>query len=484
MILVQDGCFCDYEMNIFMRLFFENDADVQVFTNLEERGGGFFAYCQINYRGAAYFGEFVFGADLVRSDANPDRLKSIAVTRAFVTAAGRIKPEIGLPWGVMCGVRPAKIVTKLKDFCGMTALEARAYIERVYGATPEKCDLAVRVSENERAILKGIKKRSVSLYIGIPFCPTRCLYCSFISSDMRITAKYIDDFVTKLCVELEKTAEIVKNLSLSVENIYIGGGTPTSLSEIQLGTLLNKIKSLFYVTKLKEFTLEAGRPDTITREKLGLARACGVGRISINPQTTCDETLARIGRRHSTAMFFDAYKTAREVGFDVINCDLIAGLPGERAEIFRKSIDEVAALEPENVTIHSMCVKRAARFAKENSRLAEYAVMNEMLSYAQKSLSARGYEPYYMYRQKNISGNLENVGYSLPGAFSFYNVNIMEEAQTIIAMGGGATTKLVCRDGGISRIFNFKDPAEYIKNFDEILRRKEETARIIAEKCL
>lgn len=484
MILVQDGCSCEYEMNIFMRLFFDNDADVQIFTNLCEEGGGFFACCQINYRGRAYFGEFSFGADIVEKDANRERLKSIAVTRAFVTAAAKIKPEIGLPWGVMCGVRPAKIVTKLKDSCNMSEEQAREYIEKIYGAAPKKCDLAVRVSRNESAILSKIKERSISLYIGIPFCPTRCLYCSFISSDMRVTAKYMDEFVDKLCAELEKTAEIVENLSLSVENIYIGGGTPTSLSELQLGKLLRKVKSLFSVTKLREFTLEAGRPDTISREKLEIARECGVGRISINPQTTCDETLARIGRRHSTAMFYDAFRAAREVGFDVINCDLIAGLPGESAAVFKKSIDDISALLPENVTIHSMCLKRAARLAKENSHLAEYTVMNEMLSYAQEKLSGRGYEPYYMYRQKNISGNLENVGYSLAGAFSFYNVNIMEEAQTIIALGGGATSKLVGKNGDIMRIFNFKDPAEYIKNFDEILRRKEETARIIADKCI
>lgn len=483
MILVQDGCACEYEMNIFLRLFFEGDRDVQVFTNFVERDGGFFAYCQINYRGAAYFGEFSFDEETVKRDKNRERLASISVCRAFCEAAQKIKPEIGLPWGVMCGVRPAKIVTKLTED-GTSREEALAYVRSVYGVSAQKAELAVKVSENESAILKGIKKNSVSLYIGIPFCPTRCLYCSFISSDMRITAKYMDEFVEKLCREAEKTAELTEKLSLSVENIYIGGGTPTSLSAEQLEKLLTKIKDLFDVKGLREYTLEAGRPDTVTRDKLEIAKRLGVGRISINPQTTSDKTLEKIGRRHTTKMFFDAYSLAREVGFDAINCDLIAGLPGESVADFKRSIDEVAALEPENITVHSMCVKRAARLAKEEVRLAEYAVMNGMLSYAEERMRRGGYEPYYMYRQKNISGNMENVGYSKPGSFAFYNVNIMEEAQTIIALGGGGTTKLVTRDNGIERVFNFKDPAEYIRNFDEILRRKEETAKIIAERCL
>lgn len=471
MLLKQDGFSCDYEMNVMLRLFFDMNEDAQVYTDLRHENGKINAFCEIKYNGDIYSFNYYYDCENIDDDKLKKKLYSSACARAFCGAAKKIR-KVSLPWGVMSGVRPAKAVTALVND-GMSYEEAKAFISSVYGVSKAKCDLAAAVSKNEQELLKKIKDKSVSIYIGIPFCPSRCLYCSFVSTDIGISGKYIEDFMSLLCKEIKITSEMLKRLGLTVENIYIGGGTPTTLDAEKLCRLLSCVKECFDLSEINEFTLEAGRPDTVTYEKLSAAKSFGVDRVSINPQTTNDETLVRIGRRHDTEMFFDAFNIARKVGFKVINTDLIAGLPGESADIFKKSIDDVVSLSPENITVHSMCIKRAAALRFSGNTLTEAEVMNEMLSYAQNTLTDNGYSPYYMYRQKNISGNLENVGYAKAGMMSFYNVNIMEEAQTIIALGGGGTSKLVMNDR-IERVFNFKDPAEYIRRFDDIIERKKQ----------
>lgn len=478
MLLIQNGVDCEYEMNIFMRLFFDKAEDAIISTNTVYVNDVIDAYCEIIYDGDVYFGEFNLEKEKTGTEKEDERYESICCIRAFLDAAGKIY-KVSLPWGAMCGIRPAKAITTFVEN-GKSYQEAVSVLRDVYGVSEEKCALAEVVAKNEQEILKDIKENSVSIYIGIPFCPSRCLYCSFVSTDIKVSGKYIDEFIEKLIEEIKFTSKILEETGKNIENIYIGGGTPTTLNENQLEKLLSAVENYFDCKKLNEFTLEAGRPDTITREKLEIAKRHGVNRVSINPQTTNDETLRKIGRKHDTKMFLDSYSIAREVGFDVINTDLIAGLPGETVSDFKKSIDDLAALLPENITVHSMCIKRAADLRHKVDSLTEAKEMTEMLSYAQKTLGDKGYTPYYMYRQKNISGNLENVGYSKDGAFSFYNVNIMEEAQTIIALGGGGSTKLVSKNG-IERIFNYKDPAEYIKNFDEIIERKRKTAEILKE---
>ena len=476
MLLIQNGFTCEYEMNIFIRLFFGNNEDGIIFTDVTYNDGVVSAYCQINYNGNVYFGSFDLDYIKTSDKKRDERYFSITCTRAFCNCAEKIN-KISLPWGVMCGVRPAKSVTKFHDE-GMSYPEIKEHLKAAYGVSDKKCDLAIEVSKNEDEILKNIKPNSASIYIGIPFCPSRCLYCSFVSTDIGVSGKYIDDFLRLLLIEIEETGEMVKRLGINIENIYIGGGTPTTLNEKQLSVLLERINNVFDVQKLCEFTLEAGRPDTITKEKLIAAKNFGVGRVSINPQTTNDETLKRIGRRHDTKMFYNSYDIARSVGFKVINTDTIAGLPGESSEDFKRTITDLKAINPENITVHSMCIKRAASLNRQDNNLTESEIMNDMLDFAQTELTGAGYTPYYMYRQKNISGNLENVGYAKPGTRSFYNVNIMEEAQTIIALGGGGTSKLVTKNG-IERICNFKDPIEYINRFDEILKRKKETEKIM-----
>ena len=263
-----------------------------------------------------------------------------------------------------------------------------------------------------------------------------------------------------------------------VQNIYIGGGTPTTLPEDLLDRLLKKLSVLFPEDGLDEFTLEAGRPDTITYEKLVIAKENGVTRISINPQTMNERTLKRVGRAHTPQMITDCFAMARDAGLENINMDLIAGLPGESLEDFKYSLDRVMELDPENITVHSMCIKRSADFRFSGEELQQAKVMNDMLSYTQDKMKETGRVPYYMYRQKNISGNLENVGYSKPGFMSFYNINIMEETQSIIAAGCGGSTKIV-ENGKITRIFNFKDPKTYIDRFDEILMKKDDILKIM-----
>lgn len=476
MLIIQNGYECDYEMKLFYKLFFSTDEDISVYSNFEYKNKIINVYTEIFYEGKVYSEDFYYPFD--SENKNKQFIKKIftaSCTKSFCHAARKIK-DVNLLWGVMCGIRPAKIVRELFDE-GNSFSQITEILKDVYEVSEEKISLAEEVAKNEIKLLSQIGKNSVSIYIGIPFCPTRCLYCSFVSTDIRVSGKYMNEFVEKLILEIEKTAEVIKKMGAYVENIYIGGGTPTTLEVRHLNMIFDALSINFDFSKIKEFTLEAGRPDTITKEKLLASKRSGVNRISINPQTMNDETLVKVGRLHTSDMVKSCFKIAREVGFDNINMDLIAGLPDETVQMFCKSLDEVIKLDPENITVHSMALKRAASLRFTDTEFTKAKDMNDMLSYTQKRMKETLRLPYYMYRQKNISGNLENVGYAKEGFMSTYNVNIMEEKQTIIALGGGGSTKIVMGDR-IERIFNFKDPLEYIKRFDEILQKKDEIIKI------
>ena len=473
MLLVQNGFSCEYEMGIFINIFFGKEEGV-ITTDFYKEKDKISAKTVIEYDGKKYFGEFSMPFESEKESArNIKKFYSVCVVRSFIEAAQKVH-NTALPWGVLSGVRPAKFVRELKE--EKSEEQIKVLLTKIFGVAEEKARLSLKVAENEEKILKNIKKNSVSIYIGIPFCPSRCLYCSFVSTDVKISGRYMNEFTDLLVKEIEKTGEILKDLSLLVQNIYIGGGTPTTLSEENLKKILSSIDK--NIGKAEEFTVEAGRPDTITEEKLNILKKYGVNRISINPQTLNDETLRLIGRKHSADDFFKAFSLAKKVGFSVINTDLIAGLPNESFEMFKCSLDKILKQNPENITVHSMCIKRAAALNFAKIPLTNAKTVEEMLSYTEREMEKCGKEPYYMYRQKNISGNLENVGYSKKEHFSQYNINIMEEAQTIIGLGGGGVSKIVIGDR-IERIPNFKEPYEYIRRFDEILRKKEEIKSLI-----
>lgn len=479
MDLIQNGFSCEYDMEIFMNLFFDKNEDAVIMTNLTHKNNSINVYAEIIYNGKTYCEDCFYPFDSTVCDKRLIKKNyTCAVTKAFCRTAQKIR-NVNLPWGVMSGIRPAKVVRQYHED-GYSYDEIKNILMSLYEVSEKKAELAIRVAKNEKLILSDIGKNSVSIYIGIPFCPTRCLYCSFVSTDLKKSGKYTDDFVRLLVKEIEKTSQILSDLSLYAQNIYIGGGTPTSLSVNQLKDIFDAIEKYLKNEKLKEFTLEAGRPDTITKEKLIAAKNAGVNRISINPQTMNDVTLKKIGRRHSSDMIREAFRLARECGFDNINMDLIAGLPDESVDMFKYSLNEIIKMNPENITVHSMCIKKAAALRFSEIELTKSKDMNEMLDYTAQVMKNTKREPYYMYRQKNISGNLENVGYAEKSRMSFYNINIMEEAQTIIALGGGAVTKIVKGDR-IERIFNFKDPYEYINRFDEIIAKKEEAKILLSE---
>ena len=477
MLIIQNGYECEYELRLFSNLFFDKDEEGYILSNFTYENNKINVYTEIIFGFDTYFEDYYFEFDTKdKSERLIKKIFTAACTKSLCHAAMKIR-KINLPWGVMCGIRPAKNVRVLLEE-GYSHEEVEEIFKEIYEVSDEKINLAHTVAKNEEILLNNIGENSVSIYIGIPFCPTRCLYCSFVSTDIHTSGKYMDEFVEKLLLEIDKTAEILNKLGMYAENIYIGGGTPTTLSAEHLNKVFNRLKNHFDFSKIKEFTLEAGRPDTINYEKLRAAIEGGVNRISINPQTMNSETLKKVGRTHSPQMVRDCMKMAREAGFDNINMDLIAGLPDESVEMFRKSLDEVIELNPENITVHSMCIKRAADLKSKIKELTDAEKMNEMLSYTQKRMKETNREPYYMYRQKNTSGNLENVGYAKDGFMSTYNVNIMEEKQTIIAHGGGGSSKIVMGDR-IERVFNFKDPLEYIRRFDEILSKKDEIVEIL-----
>ncbi len=383
-------------------------------------------------------------------------------------------------WGILTGVRPVKWAAERLDAGMEEEGICRELAENLYAA-PEKTRLAIEVAQVQRPILAALHPRDFSLYISIPYCPSRCSYCSFVSH--AITQKKALELVPKYLKHLVKeiyfTAEIARNAGLFLRSVYIGGGTPTSLTAAQLREVCAAVKACFPLSEKVEYTIEAGRADTIDAEKLAVIKEAGAGRISINPQTFSDEVLQKIGRAHTAAQVIGSYRLAREVGFDAINMDFIAGLPGETVEGFCRSIDKAAALSPENVTVHTLAIKRSSALFADGHRAEDYRAVQQMVDYARARLSAAGYQPYYLYRQKNSVGNLENVGYAKPGKAGRYNVYIMEEVQTILAVGAGAVTKVVL-PGRIERAFNYKYPYEYVTQFDDILARKRALAPLLA----
>ena len=474
MELIQHGYSCDYEMNIFINIFFSGNEEGTIETFFTHENDEIKVKCRIDFSGKTYENEYFYAFSNDEDDKRLiKKVYGCACVKCFIKCAEKIR-NIRLPWGAMSGIRPAKTVRRFLE-SGKTEAEVKQILKDIYDVSEEKQDLALKVAENEEEILKRIKENSVSIYIGIPFCPSRCLYCSFVSTDIKVSGKYMDEFSDLLCEEIKKCGEVLSELGFFVQNIYIGGGTPTTLSAENLEKIFYALQKYIDFENLEEFTLEAGRPDTITKEKMVLAKKYGVNRISINPQTMNDETLVRIGRKHTVEMYKNAFSVAREAGFENINTDLIAGLPGETFENFKYSLDEVLKLNPEEITVHSMCIKRAAALKFSGIALTGYEEMNKMLEFTQKRMADAGKEPYYMYRQKNISGNLENVGYADREYMSSYNINIMEEAQTIIALGGGGASKIVLGER-IERVVNFKEPYEYIRRFDEILAKKDEIA--------
>ncbi len=378
-----------------------------------------------------------------------------------------------LPWGTLTGIRPVKIPMDMLEN-GKGDEEIRGYMREKYFATDEKIDLAVEIAQRERKILSSIDyEDGYSLYIGIPFCPSTCLYCSFTSFPIEAWRGRVEDYLDALCTEIRETAPMMEGRHL--DSVYIGGGTPTSIEPEQIDRLLAQIEKSFSFDNLLEFTVEAGRPDSITPEKLKVLSDHNIARISINPQTMNEPTLRLIGRSHTVEQTREAFALAREMGFDNINMDLIAGLPDEDIDDVRRTMDEIEVLGPDSVTVHSLALKRAARLRTEHEQYEHLHIENtwDIIRLTAERCRGMGLFPYYLYRQKNTAGNFENVGYAAPGKEGIYNVLIMEEKQTILALGAGATTKAVF-DGGnrIERVGNVKDVGIYIDRVGEMIERK------------
>lgn len=390
-----------------------------------------------------------------------------AVYDYFSQITGRI-----LEWGILTGVRPVKLLTEMLQTCSVET--ARAVLRNEYRVSDEKIELLLEVYGTQKSVNYDEAPPAVGIYVGIPFCPSRCLYCSFPSNI--ISSERADEYLKALSKEIDAVADFLAERNWHAESIYIGGGTPTSLDTAAFRGLLQQVSGRFGSERTREFTVECGRPDTIDRQKLAAIAECGAKRISINPQTMSDVTLERIGRSHNAQQIRDAFGLARDSGIPFINADLIAGLPGESLEDFDLTLEQVLRLKPENITVHTLAVKRASRLIEEDQDYAyrQGGVTAEMLRIARTALSSAGYRPYYLYRQKHMAGNLENVGYALPGTESLYNIRIMAEDQSIIAMGAGAISKICYpQENRLERIANVTNYEIYIDRIGEMIHRKE-----------
>lgn len=389
-----------------------------------------------------------------------------------------------MPWGVLTGIRPTKIVHHYKNK-KYTESSIKEKLIEDYCISQEKADLMIEIANEEGKVLSKNKEDEISLYIGIPFCPTRCLYCSFTSYSLKEKSQLVDEYLDALIKEIKAVASWVRDRP--IRSLYIGGGTPTSLDHRQLERLLKEVDTCFNIDSIEEYTVEAGRPDTLSQNKLRLMKKYHVGRISINPQTMSQKTLDAVGRGHTVEDIIATFRMAREEGHENINMDLIIGLPEESTDDVVHTVDELAKLKPDSITVHTLAIKRASRLKQELKEydLAKMGEVEKMLAIAAKGAEKMGMQPYYMYRQKDTLGTFENIGYAMPGKESIYNIQMIAEQQTIIAMGAGAVTKIVSSGGKkIERVPNVRNLEQYIQRIDEMIERKvgRDGSKIILEK--
>lgn len=474
MYILTDGIASRYEYEKLARVFFpdqkmneseQSDPDA---LRIEVRWQGACLSSKLKLGDREYYDETTAPADKADNKNYCELTIAQLLCRQLIKLTG-----FNPPWGLLTGIRPMKLLRMLTREYGREEAERR--FKEDYLVSDKKLAISRRTVVGEDKILSLSHDNSFSLYISVPFCPSRCSYCSFVSQSVEHAAKLIPEYTELLVRELKITADIAASLGLHLESVYMGGGTPTTLSAEQLERVLTATSDCFDMSDIKEFTVEAGRPDTVTPEKLAAIKRSGVGRISINPQTLNDEILRSIGRRHTVAQVYDAMNMAKAAGFDNINMDLIAGLQGDTLASYMRTIDGVIALDPASITVHTLAMKRSASMV--TGHIAQYNAEGElaaqMLDYGEKRLTESGYDPYYLYRQSGMVGNLENVGWAKPGFEGVYNVFIMDETHTILAVGGGAVTKLKQPHvNNIERIFNYKYPYEYISRFDEMITRK------------
>ncbi|MBR6377448.1 MAG: coproporphyrinogen dehydrogenase HemZ [Oscillospiraceae bacterium] len=410
------------------------------------------------------------GLQRLALDKESYALRRRILQRAYYLAALPHLPSAP-PWGALSGVRPTKLTTR-HLLAGGSPETADRLLEESFFVTPARRRLCVRASQASVEAAKLLAPSDVSVYIGIPFCPTRCAYCSFVSQTEGSAGKLLTPYLEGLLREIETVAAGMKKAGLGLRTLYIGGGTPTTLSAAQLRLLMETINRHFDRSRLIEYTVEAGRPDTVDPEKLRVIRALGADRVSINPQTMNDAVLRAVGRPHTAADVERAYAQAVEAGFESINMDLIAGLPGDDPASFAASLDRVLALDPSNITVHTLALKKGADLFSRREDLPSQAAVEEMVDHANELLSSRGYAPYYLYRQKYMSGSLENVGWCRDGDLGLYNIYMMEELSSILALGGGAVSKRNLPENRLERQCNPKYPKQYVERIDQVLAAK------------
>ena len=444
----------------------ENSGAPVLSVRSRDSEGGVSAWAEISYNGKREAHECFVEYN---SERTKERTLKLAVGRAVLFAIGSLlgyRPA----WGMLIGVRPSKVASEMLDE-GMSKTRVKKRLNSEYLVIPKKASLATEIALTEKRIVGVPSPKDCSMYISIPFCPTRCTYCSFVSYTSKRLLDLIPEYLERLKKDIKANVDLIKKLNLKLKTLYIGGGTPTILEPDQLRDLLNHISTLIDVSTLDEYTLEAGRPDTITLEKFKIAKEYGVTRVSVNPQSLCADVLQEIGRSHNVDEFFRAYEDAKLSGIKTINVDLIAGLPSDSFKRFSSTMDKILSLEPQNITVHTFCVKKSAEILKLNTHIysAQGGDVGKCVDYSQIKTQQAGYIPYYMYRQKNTVGNYENVGFSLEGHEGLYNIYMMEEIHSIFAAGAGAVTKLVdnvdltTESREITRLFNHKYPYEYLK---------------------
>ena len=417
-------------------------------------------------------GTTVRGIRRLRANEETVRSRRRCLQQSYYAAAVQLM-QTPPPWGALSGVRPTKITTK-HILEGGSEKTADALLKDVYYVTADRRRLALDCTASTVAAVRKMEPADISLYVGIPFCPTRCTYCSFVSRTIGKRTELLEPYLQALLKEIKVTGSLLANSGRHVRTIYIGGGTPTTLNARQMALLLDAIRESFDLSRCIEFTVEGGRPDTLDAEKLKAIRSHGADRMSINPQTMMDGVLKACGRPHTAADVVRAYHEAVDAGFEAINMDLIAGLPRDDFDGFRHSLDTVAALNPSNITVHTLALKKGADLFEKREGLSTADEVTRMVEYANETLRNLGYRPYYLYRQKYMSGSFENVGWSRDDLDCLYNIYMMEELHTILSLGGGGMNKVNMPDGKLQRFHNPKFPEQYIEMIDDVLRQKEE----------